>query len=190
MKEKALALSEWYAELADNDNGFTYISSYSPQGIISNISTELKSNLMIDHPDIESDLSKYKVNPPKPALLRIDLSVLVGSDIDCEFNDFDDTDDNEWFIDTLKATENDYYLSRHTGWNYCRVRENHWHYWGGNWYCPLPKGLNIELRTRNGSIKNVKDYISLGGWRHRKWVQYDDDIIGFRVLGVAEGWEY
>jgi len=176
MKKIALALSKWYAELAENDNGYTTLA---------------ERHRLQGSPTLDSNLDEYFIKPPKPKIQKIDMSILIGSDIDCEFM-CEET--NYVIVGNLIETptsEFSYYTSKTSGvYDKCKVRENHWHYWGGNWYCPLPKGLNIELRTRNGSIKNEKDYSSMSDWIHRKWVQYDDDIIGFKVLGVAEGWEY
>ena len=73
----------------------------------------------------------------------------------------------------------------------CRVRENHWHSWTGG-ECPLPEGLKIEVLLRSGAtgIKNV-------GSLNLQWEHYHcdlqtclTDIIAFKVLGVADGWEY
>ena len=188
MRDKLTALIEWYKELSENKNGFSvHTCSF---GVL-NYDSDFTANT----PNLNSDLSKFKVNPAK-IIQKIDMNKLVGTDIDCEFRwltvnpiigkmvDITYYDNTVWF-----ASEPNNFTHKS-----CRVRENNWHYWGGNDTCPLPEGLIVQLRTRGDGFQSVPDYVpdytNSKGWKHLKYIKDDNDIIGFKVLGVAEGWEY
>lgn len=57
-----------------------------------------------------------------------------------------------------------------------------WH--GGG--CPLPHGVMVGIVFRNGNVgenQKATDYV----WLHNS---DDDDIIAYRIIGLADGWEY
>ncbi len=181
-KEKAQALANWYQELADSDNGFTNQNISGRDGN--------------QYPNMSNSI-KYikccKVNPPKPKIKKIDLSVCIKSGIDMEFATYQ----NDWeFISPLKTIEIDKVYpfipilqleggDRHL--KQCRVRENHWHSHQGG-IKPIPFGLDIEILQRNGD--KAIGYNLLGttlSWEHTNG---EYDIIAFKVIGVAEGFTY
>jgi hypothetical protein len=62
------------------------------------------------------------------------------------------------------------------------VKQTEWTYWdGGN--CPVPKGLLSDVVLRNGS-KYCGD-IQKKNWSH---ICGQNDIIAYRITGVAEGY--
>mgnify|MGYP003642493705 CR=1 FL=1 len=73
----------------------------------------------------------------KPAKKVIDLSLLVNSQIDCEFSDEGDT---SWSVGTLSNIhargEYSYTCEQFNEWVYCRPRMNHKHAWDGG-DCPI-----------------------------------------------------
>jgi len=164
-QEKALALSEFYKTLAENNNGWTM---QGKQGVTG--------------PNMMSDISEYIINPPKPKSKKIDLSICIKSNIDVECSD------NKRIWDICKFSS-----MKSEGWEYCRVRQDHWHLWQGG-DCPLPKGLIIEIQTRQSSAisKNVTVYdLNIWGWNwNLPQLDNDGDIIAFKVIGTAKGWEY
>ena len=50
---------------------------------------------------------------------------------------------------------------------------------------PLPKGLIVEARDRDGNEFPIKYSNDSEGWKHSYY-----DIIAFKVLGVKEGYTY
>ena len=58
-------------------------------------------------------------------------------------------------------------------------------YWGGG-ECPVPDGLVVEVVLRiSGRVKAIAEASTLP-WAHEK--SPSDDVIGYRILGVADGW--
>lgn len=170
-QEKIHKLAEIYSELDKNKNGFEFGKDFSPDLF----------------PCVENSmefLESVKVNPPKPKLRLIDMSVCIGSQIDCYFsamqfstigNLTDIAHDN-----TYKCTSN-----AHKYWTCCEVRENHPHAWNGG-KCPIPEGLMINVVFRNGQLANIVDYCG-ERWVHLK---RELDIIQFTVTGIKEGYKY
>lgn len=56
-----------------------------------------------------------------------------------------------------------------------------WQYWGGNGECPLPNYVDYRVVTRNGAVTGK------GKWVHST---YDSDIIGYRIIGLKDGYKY
>jgi hypothetical protein len=171
-KEKTQAIASFYQELADNDNGFTYESSQVDYMPGPNLDT------------VDKCIKFWKVNPPKPKFKTIDLSIMVGSDIDMEFggNEFN------WISQLVKIDKG--YYSKHSGagwYDNCRIRQNHWHSWQGG-ECPLPEGLFLDVITRNSvKARRVKLYNTSQYWFHS---QSATDIIAFKVIGTVDGYTY
>lgn len=132
----------------------------------------------------------------------IDMSVAIKSGVDCEFSERRDFHPGSpLWIGALKADCSEDtgpagaapYKSKHTGnydtsgHTYCRIRENHIHYWGGGEF-PLPAGLEVKLHYRIGDPVTCTNYVK------RNWKSTGNagcgDIIGFEVLGVADGYVY
>jgi len=169
MNKKAKELSEWYAQLAENDNGL------------------MLAPLVMMSPNLESDLSEYIINPPKPQPKIIDLNMMIGSDIDMEFGNKTRHGDTIGKLDYID--EHGYFNSYSD--NYykeCRIRQDHWHSWQGG-ECPLPEGLEIEVKYRRKNLIDKRNgHCDYGtAWL---WDGGHDDIIAFKVLGTAENWEY
>ena len=120
---------------------------------------------------------------PKPVIKKIDMSCLVDSDIDCEF-----MDDHQTLIGKLTAVLPNcakYVMDKADYFQYCRVRQDHWHHWE-NGECPLPKGLEVTLKFRNGKQETTNIYTSYAGWGK----SCDYDIIAFKIIGTCTGYEY
>jgi len=179
-KEKSIFLANFYGDLANNNAGYFCTMTMCPPPHLLMTTSELKS---------------YKVNPPKPTKRIIDLSLLVGSDIDMEFcygKDF-----SKWNVGKLiKILTGLRYSTATTDLQpskICIIREKHWISWQGG-ECPLPEGLIIEIQTRKSSESSVKitDYRSdVWGWYwNAPTCDNRGDIIAFKITGVADGWRY
>ena len=128
----------------------------------------------------------------KPELNTIDMSVLVGSNVDCEFGDkkrigkLEVIYEGKGFIYQCSSIN-----GRHAT---CRPRMTpHVHAWMGG-ECPLPEGFRIKVYARNGAIKEYTTGENPGDfhWKHAddlgtRWARWD--IIAFEVIGVADGWK-
>jgi hypothetical protein len=55
-------------------------------------------------------------------------------------------------------------------------------YWEGG-ECPVPEGVVVEVRFRDGDKE--QDLPSNFRWDH---IKSDGDIIGYRIIGLADGW--
>lgn len=58
-------------------------------------------------------------------------------------------------------------------------------FWKGG-ECPIPDGVRFEVYHRDGDTGVIKGNASEFKWSHKG---SHDDIIGYRILGPAEGWE-
>ena len=133
----------------------------------------------------------------KPAKKVIDLSVLIDSQIDCEFKD---KGAKNWHVgkackglyqESLYGTESGEYFEQ------CQPRMNHVHAWPEG-ECPLPEGFEVKVWWRSGeeSVMNVESV----NWNHvdRRPRHICEgmsvsnsggaDIIAFEVLGLADGY--
>ena len=119
----------------------------------------------------------------KPTKKVIDLSMLVGSGIDCEFSD--DNDFSCPAIGDLELISDDYKKRTGSLWKFCRVRQSpHVHFWGGGDNCPLPEGLIVKLHMSDGlAWKESSDYLDKCYWDKLSRHVF---VIGFEVMGVAE----
>jgi hypothetical protein len=132
-----------------------------------------------------SCLVKFK--PIKPAKKVIDLSMLVGSGIDCEFSDSDFSSKVVGSLERITGER----LYKESGtissWNKCRVRQSpNVHFWKGDCKCPIPDGLKIKAwyLIKGGGASSIitYDYFAEGfSW---------SEVIAFEVLGVADGYGY
>jgi len=170
-KEQALRLSELYKELAEKGTKFEYNRSKEGWG----------NHLTC--PNLDSDLDKWRVAEKQDEI--IDMSCLVGSDIDMEFGE-------GTYVAKLKSI-NPKVVSKYTSekgnmYKECRVRQDTWLSWQGG-ECPLPEGLEVEVEYRNEGFQSKAStyHTTRWDWGHcgGEW-----DIISFKVLGVCEGWKY
>jgi len=171
----AKELAVFYTKLAENDNGFKYNSTH--------VDTMGGPNLYT----VPDCMKYFEINPPKPKVKKIDLSVCIKSGIDMEFAD-EDTDADKWWVvgklSAIKVYEKLYYVDEQgANFRFCRVRQNHWHSWQGG-SCPLPEGLNVDYRLRGSIYISPKTEKS---WQHDGTAT---DIIAFKVIGTLEDWEY
>lgn len=116
----------------------------------------------------------------------VDLSVLVSSQIDCEFRT--GTKSAIGVLTGFIGAKADKFIQLDKvcdiEWQECRPRLNHWHSWQGG-DCPLPEGLAVEVMFRLGQTTNHR-YMD-GRWSH---VDSGGDIIAFKVTGLADGWTW
>lgn len=120
----------------------------------------------------------------------IDLSVLIESGIDCEFADDLDDPVEIGKISEIKDAEFAYLTTKCESvvreWKYCRPRMNYWHHNTGFDKCPIPEGFKVDVRFANGIlVTNMDEY------KKHRWSIHDfgpGDIIGFKIIGVADGY--
>ena len=137
-------------------------------------------------PNLASIKADFRI---KPKLKAIDMRILVGSGILCEFANISDDD---WYAYKLTDISRDGYFAERDGkhskhGNRCRVMQDYWHNWQGG-ECPLPDGLIVELQLRNckSTVKIITPSLR---WEHIGYEE-NSDIIEFKVTGIAEGWTY
>ncbi len=164
MNTKAQALADWYQRLANNGNGFIFNHTTGTKG-----------------PDLRSKLKHYRINPPKPKIKKIDLSVCIESGVDCEFKQ----NGMAWHINKLDMLNPSPTTIYHDLYDQCRVRQDHWHSHQGN-KCPIPEGLKGSALRRDNFYMDLDEVTD---WKHNP-LKPHNDIIAFRVLSIAEGWEY
>lgn len=128
---------------------------------------------------------------PKPQKKVIDLQPLIESGIDCEFSD--SGYEWDWVISKLTSVvgdKNQFYKTDsqegHESYSMCRPRMNHYHGWKGLKKCPLPDGFMVKIYGRDSE----EFPITTEHYTDLVWHCSDggDDIVGFEVLGVAEGY--
>ncbi len=106
-------------------------------------------------PDMSSDLSLWRVADKLVGQKIIDLTKMVGSDVDMEFGNI--TRENAAVIGKLtdieECSDHVKYSRNHkqTGWyHHCRIRQNHIHYYDGKGNS-LPDGLLVKLYFNNNN---------------------------------------
>ena len=134
--------------------------------------------------NITPNLDRWYAEWHKPTKKVIDLSVLIDSQIDCEFKD---SCDKKWHVskadkglyqESLYGTELGDYFEQ------CRPRIDHKHVWLGG-ECPLPEGFMFKVWFRNGTYDDHECLASEMAWLHDNT---SSDIIAFEVLGLADGY--
>jgi hypothetical protein len=136
-------------------------------------------------PNLHSLTKEWRIKPAKKV---IDLSVLIDSQIDCEFQS---SSSMSWAIGKLRyhvsCSKKPMYhmLWDSQGFTKCQPRMNHKHAWQGG-ECPLPEGFVVEVWWRDGR-SDVRPINSRNGlyWKHDN---HASDIIHFKVLRVADGY--
>jgi len=166
-QEKIEFFAKFWTELAENKNGVTS-----------------KDYSHYKYPIIDLDITRlknFKVNPPKPKVKKIDLSIVITSQIDMEFG-------LGLQISKLKAIQynatSKYVSTNDNLYEQCRVRQDTWHSWQGG-ECPIPEGLVIAYQHVN-SYYQIATMHNIG--------KYDDGILdwkaitAFKITGTADGW--
>jgi hypothetical protein len=130
-------------------------------------------------------LAGWCIDRSKPTKKVIDLSVLIDSQIDCEFRQTPE----DWVIGKLSGIHsNGTFNAIDWPWDECQPRMNHIHAWQGG-ECPLPEGFIVKVWWRSGGEGDAGDagdafYLALR-WSNEK---RQSDIIQFEVLGLADGY--
>lgn len=120
----------------------------------------------------------------RPKLKPVDLSVLIESGVDCEFDDTP-VAPGDWYIGKLKQIDNDeYHLVSGSSFHLCRPRMNHVHVWQGG-SCPLPEGLRVRAYLRDGTAINRCS--TKVAWGHGA-IYHSTNVIAFEVLGLADNY--
>ena len=122
----------------------------------------------------------------KPAKKVIDLSLLVNSQIDCEFSDEGDT---SWSVGTLSNIhargEYSYTCEQFNEWVYCRPRMNHKHAWPEG-ECPLPEGFIVRLTKWSVHVPHISHIeLTTKQWISSKANEHTT-VQAFEVLGLAD----
>ena len=167
---KAQGLADFYQKVADGGEAQLKIDGEW-------------SNLFVGGPAIGGNKDMWRIKPAKKV---IDLSVLIDSQIDCEFWD-DETDQSVYKLLSVNCSEYPYATVNEST-RFCRPRMNHIHAWQGG-DCPLPEGFRVKVWFRNTLYAPEyapDDYLATSiTWCH---VGDLDDIIAFEVLGLADGY--
>jgi hypothetical protein len=139
----------------------------------------------LDSAVLSPNFEKWCKERCEPTKKVIGLSVLIDSQIDCEFKD---SCDKKWHVskadkglyqESLYGTKLGDYFEQ------CRPRMNHIHAWQGG-ECPLPEGFMVKVWYRGGS-ESVRP-IARGNGLYWAWNYKPSDIIAFEVLGLADGY--
>jgi len=122
----------------------------------------------------------------------IDMTHFIKSGIDCEFwsTGWEEGEDTWVPYGSLVSIDSGKYFAasseKTTGWfSHCRPRMNHKMFHDGG-ECPLPEGFEVALYYRGGQAAYTIPYID-NKWNHDG---LDGDIIGYKILGLADGWAY
>tara|TARA_R110002153_G_scaffold156209_1_gene308301 strand:+ start:114 stop:602 length:489 start_codon:yes stop_codon:yes gene_type:complete len=130
--------------------------------------------------NIQPDLAHWYAEWHKPTKKVIDLSVLIDSQIDCEFSD---KGAKNWhvskackgiFQESLYGTKSGDFFEQ------CRPRMNHIHAWPEG-ECPLPEGFEVKVWFRSGGHTVVTT-------RSGNYWGINGDTMCFEVLGLADGY--
>lgn len=162
--DKVEFLANFYTKLKENGNGFIYTSTQ----------IDYHSGPTLDTTD--DCLQYFKVNEKKK---KIDLYNACRAKLDC----VNTKDKHPTYIYKIchPLIENEPLYMNNT-----KIKENHWHHWLSG-ECPLPEGLVISIIYRDGTvINNITEYLSL------RWSTniHFKDVIAFKVIRLADGWEY
>ena len=144
-------------------------------------------------PSLAGDNNVWRI---KPAKKIIDMAHFIRSGIDCEFwhskaypnqsiiskldplTKIGDT----WFYSKCKTPDGS---TMNGQWKYCRPRMNHKMFHDGG-ECPIPSGFRGHVYLRDGQVGHHGE-TTLATWSHDN---DSFDIIGYEILGLADGWAY
>jgi hypothetical protein len=115
------------------------------------------------------------IKPIKPAKKIIDLSVLIDSQIDCEFSDTPDF--KELYISKMIKTDwrtcidyNSCHNNMYGGTSYCRPRMNHKHAWDGG-ECPI-EGFVVRVWYNKDTSSVTKTSVDFVDWERVIYVMF------------------
>ena len=135
-------------------------------------------------PNLSSARQNWRIKPAKKV---IDLSVLIDSQIDCEFRD--DIGERTTIGKLLGITNADLDLYPYTTGNsadkhygQCQPRIHHIHAWQGG-ECPLPEGFEVKVWLRGDTLPKICVRLDWVLQKHSS-----KDIIAFEVIGIADGY--
>jgi len=138
-------------------------------------------------PNMTSPVEYWRI---KPAKKIIDMAHFIESGIDMEFwDDASDSYTNISILDSINVGLNYAFVSKISRYKHCRPRMNHKMLHDGG-ECPLPEGFRVVVYFRNAPNGEEVQSHSMD-WSHK--VNMRDgysDIIGYEVLGLADGWAY
>ena len=134
-------------------------------------------------PCLASVRQDWRIKPTKKV---IDLSVLIDSQIDCEFKNhigerttigklLEITDDAAIYPYITGNSANNYYAQ-------CQPRIHHIHAWQGG-ECPLPEGFEAKVWLRGDTLPKICVRLDWVLQKHSS-----KDIIAFEVIGIADGY--
>jgi hypothetical protein len=132
-------------------------------------------------PSLSSIHQNWRIKPAKKV---IDLSVLIDSQIDCEFRDGIGERPNIGKLLEIKGDCWDMYPyttgnSSHNHYAQCQPRTKHKHAWQDG-ECPLPEGFEAKVWLHSGGHTIVTNMDSdCWGW---------GDAMYFEVIGIADGY--
>jgi len=146
---------------------------------------------MISHygPHLGSLTDQWRI---KPAKKIIDMAHFIKSGIDMEFSNcphFKCRATSPLKTLGVRAKTNYMATTNINATPYVRPRMKHIHFHNGG-ACPLPEGFKVRLMFRDGAAVVTHTYSDL------KWVSSEfkvfthADIIGYEILGLADGWTY
>ncbi len=133
-------------------------------------------------PSSAESIMKGWTTLPKPK--KIDMSVCIESQIDCEFSDLPLGDST--YISKLKKLIPELRLGyidtkQDRRWRNCRPRFNHIHAKPKGWdKCPVPEGFILKIWN-----KQMDDRPSTSGSQITCW----ENVTMFQVTGLQEEWE-
>ena len=132
--------------------------------------------------NITPNLDRWYAEWHKTAKKVIDLSVLIDSQIDCEFSDSANFHlvMKRSLIEVRGTGTGRFRCELRTLWKHCRPRMNHKHAWQGG-ECPLPEGFEVKVWFRSGGHTVVTT-------RSGNYWGINGDTMCFEVLGVADGY--
>ena len=162
----AQELSDFYQKVADG-------------GEIQTKFTDSTWESVTNGPSITSSSCLWRIKPTQKV---IDLSVLIDSQIDCEFKN---SNGSGVFINKLSRQGDPsmnyrYYDGDGDAWESCQPRMNHKHAWPEG-ECPLPEGFEVKVWFRSGWHTVVTT-------RSGNYWGINGDTMCFEVLGVADGY--
>lgn len=129
----------------------------------------------------------------EPQKKVVDLSVLIGSGIDCDFGMIsNDGSISQCMIAPLVGinlkARCKYEAMFGDSYEVCRPRMDHWHSWQGG-ECPLPEGFKVVFVFRNGTDSALLSNSVVHEWEYDEQ-PHNHDIIAFRVIGLADDYCY
>ena len=137
--------------------------------------------------NITPNLDRWYAEWRNPTKKVIDLSVLIDSQIDCEFKD---KGAKNWHVskackglyqESLYGTESGDFFEQ------CQPRMNHIHAWQGG-ECPLPEGFIVRLTKWSVHVPHISHIeLTTKQWISSKANEHTT-IQAFEVLGVADGY--